>query len=102
MTTLICGSIAFDTIMVFPDQFKKHILPEQIHILNVSFMVPEMRREYGGTAGNIAYNLKLLDDDPAIMATVGHDFGPYRQRLKELGLREQHVRELPDQFTAQA
>ena len=102
MTTLICGSIAFDTIMVFPDQFKKHILPEQIHILNVSFMVPEMRREYGGTAGNIAYNLRLLDDDAAIMATVGHDFGPYRKRLSELGLRADHVRELPDQFTAQA
>ena len=102
MTTLICGSMAFDTIMVFPDQFKNHILPEQIHILNVSFMVPEMRREFGGTAGNIAYNLKLLDEDPSIMATVGHDFAPYRQRLSELGLRASHVRELPEQFTAQA
>ena len=102
MTTLICGSMAFDTIMVFPDQFKKHILPEQIHILNVSFMVPEMRREFGGTAGNIAYNLKLLEDDPAIMATVGHDFGSYRERLGALGLRSTHLREVPDQFTAQA
>jgi adenosine kinase len=102
MTTLICGSMAFDTIMVFPDQFRKHILPEQIHILNVSFMVPEMRREFGGTAGNIAYNLKLLGDDPSIMATVGHDFAPYGARLAQLGLRAQHVRELPDQFTAQA
>jgi adenosine kinase len=102
MTTLICGSLAYDTIMVFPDQFKKHILPEQIHILNVSFMVPEMRREFGGTAGNIAYNLKLLGDDPSIMATVGHDFGPYAQRLAKLGLRERHVREIPEQFTAQA
>ena len=102
MTTLICGSMAYDTIMVFPDQFKKHILPEQIHILNVSFMVPQMRREFGGTAGNIAYNLKLLGEEPAIMATVGHDFGPYRERLAQLGLRVQYVRELPDQFTAQA
>src|SRR5471030_764842 len=76
MTILVCGSLAFDTIMVFPDQFKKLILPDQIHILNVSFMVPDMRREYGGTAGNIAYNLKLLGEDARIMATVGHDFAP--------------------------
>ena len=102
MTTLICGSMAFDTIMVFPDHFKKHILPDQIHILNVSFMVPQMRREFGGTAGNIAYNLKLLGEDPSIMATVGHDFGPYAQRLAGLGLATAHVREVPDQFTAQA
>jgi adenosine kinase len=102
MTTLVCGSLAFDTIMVFPDQFRKHILPDQIHILNVSFMVPDMRREFGGTAGNIAYNLKLLGDDPLIMATVGHDFGPYEARLAELGLSTRHVRRLDDQFTAQA
>jgi adenosine kinase len=102
MTTLICGSMAYDTIMVFPDHFKNHILPEQIHILNVSFMVPEMRREFGGTAGNIAYNMKLLGEEPAIMATVGHDFTPYRERLDRLGLARTHVRELPDQFTAQA
>ena len=94
--------MAFDTIMVFPDHFKKHILPDQIHILNVSFMVPQMRREFGGTAGNIAYNLKLLGEDPSIMATVGHDFGPYAQRLAGLGLATAHVREVPDQFTAQA
>jgi adenosine kinase len=102
MTILICGSMAYDTIMVFPDQFKKHILPEQIHILNVSFMVPDMRREYGGTAGNIAYNLKLLGDDPHIMATVGHDFAPYARRLEDLGLSMRHVKRLDDQFTAQA
>jgi adenosine kinase len=102
MTTLVCGSMAYDTIMVFPDQFKKHILPEQIHILNVSFMVPDMRREFGGTAGNIAYNLKLLGDDPSIMATVGHDFEPYRARLEQLGLATRHVKRLEDQFTAQA
>jgi adenosine kinase len=102
MTTLICGSLAYDTIMVFPDQFKKHILPEQIHILNVAFLVPDLRREYGGTAGNIAYNLKLLGDDPLIMATVGHDFGPYRARLAALGLSDRHVRPIEDQFTGQA
>jgi adenosine kinase len=102
MTTLVCGSLAYDTIMVFPDQFKKHILPDQIHILNVAFMVPDMRREFGGTAGNIAYNLKLLGEDPWIMATAGHDFGPYAVRLAELGISERHVRRLDDQFTAQA
>jgi adenosine kinase len=94
--------MAYDTIMVFPDQFKKHILPEQIHILNVSFMVPDMRREFGGTAGNIAYNLKLLGDDPRIMATVGHDFGPYEARLNELRLSMRNVKRLDGQFTAQA
>src|SRR5688572_16533582 len=70
MGILVCGSLAFDTIMVFPDQFRRHILPDQIHILNVAFLVPQMRREYGGTAGNIGYNLKLLGEDPLIMATV--------------------------------
>ncbi len=102
MTTLICGSLAYDTIMVFGDQFKRHILPDQIHILNVSFLVPEMRREFGGTAGNIAYNLKLLGDDPLIMATVGHDFGPYADRLARLGLSNRHVRPVDTEFTAQA
>ena len=72
---LICGSLAYDTIMVFQDQFKNHILPDKVHILNVSFLVPRMRREFGGCAGNIAYNLKLLGDDPLPMATVGQDFG---------------------------
>ncbi|MGZ5597336.1 MAG: carbohydrate kinase family protein [Usitatibacter sp.] len=102
MTTLVCGSLAFDTIMVFPDQFKKLILPDQIHILNVSFMVPDMRREFGGTAGNIAYNLRLLDENAHIMATVGHDFEPYALRLDELGVSRRHVLALEDQFTAQA
>jgi adenosine kinase len=74
MSALICGSIAYDTIMVFPDRFKNHILPDKVHILNVSFMVPQMRREFGGCAGNIAFNLKLLGDDPVLMATVGGDF----------------------------
>src|SRR5688500_7787199 len=102
MTILVCGSLAFDTIMVFPDQFKKHILADQIHILNVAFMVPDMRREYGGTGGNVAYNLKLLGEDPAIMATVGHDFGPYAQRLAKLGVDTRYVRVLDGQYTAQA
>ena len=101
MTILVCGSLAYDTIMVFPDQFKKHILPDQIHILNVAFMVPEMRREYGGTGGNIAYNLKLLGEDPSVMATVGRDFGDYAARMAELGISAEHVRRLDDQFTAQ-
>jgi len=102
MSILVCGSIAYDTIMVFHDQFKRHILPEQIHILNVSFLVPDMRREFGGCAGNIAYNLKLLGADPLVMATVGDDAAPYRDRLDTLGLRQDHVRHVPGTFTAQA
>ena len=92
MRTLICGSIAYDTIMVFGDYFKNHILPDQIHILNVAFLVPEMRREFGGTAGNIAYNLRLLGEDPLIMATVGHDFAPYAERLARLRLADRPAR----------
>ena len=102
MSILVCGSMAYDTIMVFHDRFKRHILPEQIHILNVSFLVPDMRREFGGCAGNIAYNLKLLGADPLIMATVGDDAEPYRQRLQQLGLRQDHVTHVPGSFTAQA
>ena len=102
MHTLICGSMAYDTIMVFQDQFKKHILPEQIHILNVAFLVPEMRREFGGCAGNIAYNLKLLGGSPLIMATVGDDFDPYAARLEKLGISQQHIHLVPDSFTGQA
>jgi adenosine kinase len=102
MHTLICGSMAYDTIMVFRDQFKKHILPEKIHILNVAFLVPEMRREFGGCAGNIAYNLKMLGGEPVIMATVGDDFGPYAERLQKLGLRQRHIRHVKGNFTGQA
>ena len=102
MSTLICGSIAFDNIMVFHDRFKNHILPEQIHILNVAFLVPEMRREFGGCAGNIAYNLKLLNGEPLIMATVGDDAGAYFERLEMLGLRSDHVRQVSGTYTAQA
>ena len=102
MHTLICGSMAYDTIMVFKDQFKKHILPEQIHILNVAFLVPEMRREYGGCAGNIAYNLNMLGGSPLIMATVGDDFAPYASRLEKLGLQQTHIRQVAGQFSGQA
>ena len=86
MSALICGSLAFDTIMVFPDQFKNHILPDKVHILNVSFLVPRMRREFGGCAGNIAYNLHLLGGQPIPMGTVGSDFGPYREYFDGLGI----------------
>ena len=102
MRTLICGSIAYDTIMVFRDHFKNHILPDQIHILNVSFLVPEMRREFGGCAGNIAYSLKMLGGDPLIMATVGEDYQPYAYRMEKLRLSQAHVRQVPNAFTAQA
>lgn len=102
MRTLICGSLAFDSIMVFQDHFKHHILPDKIHMLNVSFLVPEMRREYGGCAGNIAYNLKLLGGEPVIMATVGDDFAAYAERLDSLGISREAIRHLPGTYTAQA
>ena len=102
MSTLICGSIAYDNIMVFNDRFKNHILPEQIHILNVSFLVPEMRRDFGGCAGNIAYNLKLLGGDPLIMATVGDDADLYLRRLEALNLSCAFIRQIAGSFTAQA
>ena len=102
MRALICGSMAYDTIMVFRDQFKKHILPDQIHILNVAFLVPDMRREFGGCAGNIGYNLKLLGAEPCIMATIGDDGGPYLKRLEDLGISARHVTNVAGTFTAQA
>jgi adenosine kinase len=102
MRTLICGSMAYDTIMVFHDRFKNHILPDQLHILNVAFHVPDMRREFGGCAGNIAYSLKLLGGEPLIMATVGEDNAPYLHRLERLGLDRSHVKEVPTTYTAQA
>lgn len=101
MRTLICGSIAYDTIMVFGDRFKNQILPDQIHILNVAFLVPDMRREFGGCAGNIAYSLKMLGGDPLIMATVGDDYEPYSVRLDRLRLSRAHIRQVPNAFTAQ-
>ncbi len=102
MRTLICGSIAYDNIMVFQDHFKNHILPEKIHVLNVAFLVPEMRREFGGCAGNIAYNLKMLGGEPVMMATVGDDYAPYAARFEQLNLTQNHVRHVPETFTAQA
>lgn len=102
MHTLICGSLAYDTIMVFQDQFKNHILPDKIHALSVAFYVPEMRREFGGTAGNIAYNLQLLEGRPLIMATVGEDFAPYAKRLNENNLNTAHIKQIANSFTAQA
>ena len=99
---LICGSVAFDSIMRFEGRFRDHILPEQIHILNVSFLVPLLRREFGGCAGNIAYNMRLLGDVGSPMATVGSDFGPYRAWLEATGVPLEHVRVVEQELTAQA
>ena len=101
MKILVTGSIAYDTIMVFPDRFRNYLLADQLHILNVCFLTPEMRREYGGTAGNIAYNLGLLGETPLVMATVGEDIDPYLARLRDLGLATGHLKRIPGQFTAQ-
>jgi len=102
MSILVTGSIAYDTIMVFPDRFKNHLLPEQLHILNICFLTPEMRREFGGTAGNISYNLRLLGEAPIVMATVGEDSQPYLERLDELGIANGQLKRIQGQFTAQA
>ena len=102
MVTLICGSFAYDTIMVFPDKFKHHILPDKVHILNVSFNVSKMRREFGGCAGNIAYNLRLLEGEPLPMGTVGDDFGPYAEWMDRCGIARTHVTPVPGTYTAQA
>jgi adenosine kinase len=102
MTALICGSLAYDTVMMFEGRFREHILPDRIHVLNVSFLAPSMRRNFGGCAGNIAYNLRLLGGDGLMMATVGHDFGPYQAWLVERGIALTHVRVVPEEFTAQA
>ena len=102
MSTLICGSFAYDTIMVFEDRFKNHILPDKVHILNVCFVAPRMRREFGGCAGNIAYNLKLIGGDPLPMGTAGMDFEPYSRWMDENGITRRHVLELADHYTAQA
>ena len=102
MKILVTGSMAYDTIMVFPDRFKNHVLPDQLHILNVCFLTPQMRREYGGCAGNIAYNLKLLGEQPLLMATVGEDIDPYLGRLKQLGIDARLLKRIQGEFTAQA
>ncbi len=102
MTALICGSLAYDNIMVFQDRFKNHILPHRIHILNVCFLVPELRREFGGCAGNIAYNLKLLGADALPVATVGRDFDAYAAWLDACGVSRRYVKTMPEHLTAQA
>ena len=102
MPALICGSLAFDTITNFPGRFAEQILPEQVHILNVSFLVPTLRREYGGCAGNIAYTLKQLGGQPLVMATLGDDGNDYRQRLASWGMDTSLVRSIAGAYTAQA
>jgi adenosine kinase len=102
MSALICGSIAFDTIMVFQGRFRDHILPDRIHLLNVSFLVPSLKRNYGGCAGNIAYNLALLGAEGRPMATVGEDFAPYADWMDRHGIARDHVRTVPGTYTAQA
>jgi len=102
MTALICGSLAYDTVMVFEGRFREHILPDRLHVLNVSFLAPQMRRNFGGCAGNIAYNLKLLGGDGLIMATCGHDFAPYHAWLRDCGIAADHIRTIDTEFTAQA
>jgi len=102
MSALICGSFAFDTIMVFNDKFKNHILPEQVHIINVSFLVPDLRREFGGCAGNIAYNLKMLGGDAQPMGTVGRDFAPYAEWMDSCGISRTYLTTIDHRYTAQA
>jgi len=102
MRTLVCGSLAYDTIMVFPDRFARHILPEQLRVLSVSFQIGEMRREWGGCAGNIAYNLLGIGGAPVVMATIGDDGDDYRERLAALGVGDDAVRHVPGAYTAQA
>lgn len=99
---LICGSVAYDTILVFPDRFKAHLLPDKLHMLNVCFFVPEMRREFGGCAANIAYGLKLLGDEGIAMATAGDDFSPYRDRMVAKGIDARLIKVVDGTFTAQA
>ena len=102
MSVVICGSLAFDTIMSFEGRFAEQILPDQLHILNVSFLVPALRREFGGCAGNIAYSLKQLGGIPLPMAAVGSDAADYLERFKKLGISCEFVREVNDAYTAQA
>ncbi len=102
MSALICGSFAYDTIMVYPGYFKNEILPDKVHILNVSFLVPQLRREFGGCAGNIAYNLHLLGGDALPMGTVGKDFDTYAAWMDKLGVKRTHVKTVAEAYTAQA
>ena len=102
MSALICGSLAYDTVMVFPGRFRDQILPDRIHMLNVSFLAPKLTRYFGGCAGNIAFNLKLLGGDGHAMGAVGHDFGPYREWLVQHGLSTRYLMVVEDAYTAQA
>ncbi len=102
MRTLVCGSLAYDTIMVFPDSFARHILPDQLRVLSVAFTVGEMRREWGGCAGNIAYNLHGIGGEPVVMATIGDDGDDYRQRFDALGIGVDAIRDVPGTYTGQA
>ncbi len=102
MPALICGSLAFDTITTFPGRFAEQILPEQVHILNVSFLVPTLRREFGGCAGNIAYTLSQLGGEPIVLAALGSDGAEYLQRLASWNVGTEHVATIADSFTAQA
>jgi adenosine kinase len=102
MSVMLCGSLAFDTVMVFKGRFKEHILADRIHMLSVAFLVPEMRRNFGGVAGNIAYNLALLGHGAEVLATVGEDFGPYADWLDRMGISRRYIQPIPDTYTAQA
>ena len=102
MTALVCGSVAYDNVMVFPGRFRDHILPDRIHMLNVAFLVPSLRRDFGGCAGNIAYNLGLLGVPGLPMATVGRDFGAYADWMRATGVDASQVRVIDDEYTAQA
>ncbi|HSI60683.1 MAG TPA: PfkB family carbohydrate kinase, partial [Ideonella sp.] len=102
MASLICGSLAFDTITTFPGRFAEQILPEQVHILNVSFLVPTLRREFGGCAGNIAYTLQALGGNAVVMAAIGNDGTSYVERMKGLGIDTSCVLQVADSYTAQA
>jgi adenosine kinase len=102
MPAIICGSLAFDTISVFPGRFAEHILPDKVHMLNVSFLVPQMRREFGGCAGNIAYTYRLLGGEPVVVAAIGEDGGPYLDRFTRLGIATDHVLQVLGSMTAQA
>ena len=102
MAALVCGSLAFDSIATFPGRFADQIMPNQLHVLNVSFLVPTLRREFGGCAGNIAYNLARLGGAPIVLAAVGSDGDDYLARLRAWGATTDHVRTVADSFTAQA
>src|SRR5690348_17118262 len=102
MACLVCGSLAFDTITVFPGRFADQILPDQLHILNVAFLVPTLRREFGGCAGNIAYTHKLLGGEPVVLAALGNDGAGYLERFGRLGIDTSSIHVTPDNYTAQA